>query len=350
MRLTIRGRLTLWYSSAFFLALVVVLAVLALELQRQLGNEARKALQIEENWLSTLIQSELLPLRTLTGERYQQLAAQLPEELDQHYGLKRQFAVLVLTDNAGTKKFSGGLKAADKFLPAAFLERHAGNYNLMLAEHRYRVRLFRREWGVAAIGVENETLLKVAKQAGEIMIWLVPFAALLAIAGGWLMARLALRPVALAAHSAEAISVENLKPRLPAYAGKDEFGALVATLNRMIARLEQGVTRLQQFTQDVAHELRTLLTILRGDLELAYQDEKTPEETRVRLQKNLDRVIDLAQIVDNLMLLARSDAGDYPVNKTRFRLDAVVQEIFEDVKILAEARGLSAFLPECSAY
>ncbi len=349
MRLTIRGRLTLWYVSAFFLALVAVLGVLALELQRQLGNEARKALQIEENWLTTLIQSEFLPLRTLTGESYQQLAAQLTEELDERYGLKRQFAVLILTGNAGTKSFSGGLKDADKCLPGAFLERHAGNYNLMLAEHRYRVRLFRREWGVAAVGVENETLWKVAKASGEVLIWLVPFAALLAILGGWLMAKLALRPVALAAHSAEAISVENLKQRLPAYAGKDEFGALVATLNRMIARLEQGVTRLQQFTQDAAHELRTPLTILRGDLELAYQDEKTPEETRVWLQKNLDRVIDLGQIVDNLMLLERSDAGDYPIYKTRFRLDAVVQEIFEDVKILAEARGLAAFLPECSA-
>ncbi|MBV6506527.1 MAG: Adaptive-response sensory-kinase SasA [Syntrophorhabdaceae bacterium] len=344
MRLTIRGRLTLWYTSSFFLALIAVLAALAWELQRQLGNETHKALQIEENWLTTLIQSEFLPLRTLSGERCRELATELNEELDERYGMKRQFAVLALAGNTGEKIFCGGLKEADKLLPVAFLERQTGTYNIVIAEHRYRVRLFRREWGMTAVGVENETPWKVAKEAGEVLIWLVPLAALLTVAGGWLMARLALRPVASAAQAAEAISVENLKQRLPAYTGKDEFGALVTTLNRMIAHLEQGVTRLQQFTQDAAHELRTPLTILRGDLELAYQDEKAPEETRVWLQKVLDRVIALGQIVDNLMLLARSDSGGYPLNKTPFRLDIVVQEIFEDVKILAEARGLTALL------
>jgi len=105
--------------------------------------------------------------------------------------------------------------------------------------------------------------------------------------------------------------------------------SLVATLNRMIARLEEGVKHLQQFTQDAAHELRTPLTILRGDLELAYQDEKASEESHALLQKTLDRAIAPGQIVDNLMRLARSDSGDYPIHKKSFRLDAAVKEILE---------------------
>jgi len=58
----------------------------------------------------------------------------------------------------------------------------------------------------------------------------------------------------------------------------------------------------------------------------------------------LDRVIALGQIVDNLMLLARSDSGEYPIHKTRFRLDLAVKEIFEDLQILAEGRPLAVHL------
>ncbi|MGH7456514.1 MAG: sensor histidine kinase, partial [bacterium] len=208
----------------------------------------------------------------------------------------------------------------------------------------YRVRLFKRGWGIAAVGILNERIFEVAEEAGQILVWLVPLAMLFAIAGGWLLAKLAMRPVVAAARTAESISLANLKARLPTYSGKDEFGALVSTLNRMIARLEEGVKRLQQFTQDAAHELRTPLTILRGDLELAYQDENAGEETRAWLQKILDRVIALGQIVDELMLLARSDSGDYPIHKTPFRLDVVVKEIFEDLQILAEGRPLAVHL------
>ncbi len=348
MKLTIRVRLTMWYALAFFAVLALVLGVLAYELERQLNDETRRALRTEERWLTTLFEAEFLPLLTTEEQEYEALALELHEELEERYGLKRQFALLAIKRGSGDASFSGGLKNIEQLLPIDFLERSTGSYSIMIGSHRYRVRVFHRTWGAVAVGVENEMIFKVTKEAGEILIWIVPLAMLLAIAGGWLLARLALRPVVNAAHSAESISLTNLHERLPAYSGTDEFGALVSTLNRMIARLEEGVKRLQQFTQDAAHELRTPLTILRGDLELAYQDEKASDETRGLLQKTLDRVLALGQITESLMLLARSDSGDYPINKKLFRLDLVVQEIFEDVTILAEGRGLAVNLPECT--
>lgn len=349
MNLTIRSRLTIWYALAFFAALSLVLGVLAFELDRQIDGEIRKALRTEEKWLTTLFEAEFLPLLAMNETEGEALAAELREELDERYGLKRQFALLAIERHAEKIFFSGGLKNIEQLLPDNFLEWPSGHYNLIVADHRYRVRVFHRRWGAVAVGVENETTFRVAKEAGEILLWIVPLAMLLAIGGGWLLAKLALRPVVAAAKTAESISLANLRERLPAYSGNDEFGALVATLNRMIARLEEGVKRLQQFTQDAAHELRTPLTILRGDLELAYQNDKAPEETRLFLQKTLDRAITLGQIVDNLMLLARSDSGDYPINKTLFRLDAAVHEIFEDLQILAEGRSLSVHLKNCEA-
>ncbi len=347
MTLTLRARLTIWYTLAFFAVLVLVLGILALELHQQLSDEAHDKLLTEETWVSALFESEFQSLLGLDKEKHDSLFAELPEDLDERYGLKRQFALLRLEHGAEKRYYSGGLKNIDRLLPFGFLEQGTGNYDVQIGGNRYRVRVFHREWGSVAVGVENDTIFKVAQETGEVLLWVVPLSILLASGGGWILAKLAMRPVALAARTAESISVANLKERLQDYAGKDEFGALVATLNRMIARLEAGVKRLQQFTQDAAHELRTPLAILRGDLELAYQDEKVTEETRVFLQKTLDRVIALGGIVDNLMLLARSDSGNYPFKKKLFRLDVVVHEIFEDLQILAEGRALSLQLQVC---
>lgn len=344
MTLTIRSRLTIWFTLAFSVVLILVVGVVAVKLYSQFDSETRAILRNEEQWITNLVANEFLHIGMAQGQEYDSLAADLNENLEERYGLKQQFAIMVIQHNAENVFFSGGMKDVEQLLPADFWERRAGVYNLVIADDDYRVRLFKRGWGAAAVGVLNERIYEVAEEAGQILVWLVPLAMLFTIAGGWLLAKLALRPVVGAARTAESISLANLRARLPAYSGKDEFGALVSTLNRMIARLEEGVKRLQQFTQDAAHELRTPLTILRGDLELAYQDENAADETRAWLQRILDRVIALGQIVDNLMLLARSDSGDYPIHKTRFRLDAAVKEIFEDLQILAEGRHLTVHL------
>ncbi len=344
MNLTIRGRLTIWFTLAFSAVLLLVVAVIALKLYTQLDSETREALRSEEQWLTNLIASEFLGLATAQGEELDSLVADLNENLEERYGLKPQFALVAVQRHQGRALGSGGMHRIEQLVPPDLLERRAGIYTLVVADDHFRVRVFRRAWGVAAVGVMNETLFEVAEEAGALLIWILPVAMLLAITGGWLMSKLALRPVAAAARAAESLSLANLRERLPAYAGRDEFGALVATLNRMISRLEEGVKRLQQFTQDAAHELRTPLTVLRGDVELAYQDESTADETRVWLQRILDRVIALGQIVDNLMLLARSDSGDYPIHKAAFRLDLAVKEVFEDLQILAEGRPLAVQL------
>ncbi|NUM74330.1 HAMP domain-containing histidine kinase [candidate division KSB1 bacterium] len=349
MTLTLRARLMLWYTLAFFAVLTLVLCILALELHQQLSDEAHDKLLTEETWVSTLFETEFQPLLQATTEKDDSLLAELPEDLEERYGLKRQFALLRLEHGAEKRYYSGGLKNIDRLLPFGFLEQGTGNYDVQIAGNRYRVRVFHRDWGRVAVGVENDTIFKVAQKTGQVLLWVVPLSVLLASGGGWILAKMAMRPVALAARAAESISVANLQERLQDYAGKDEFGALVATLNRMISRLEEGVKRLQQFTQDAAHELRTPLAILRGDLELAYQDEKLSDDTRIFLQKMLDRVIALGGIVDNLMLLARSDAGNYPFKKKLFRFDALVHEIFEDLQILAEGRALSLQLRTCEA-
>jgi signal transduction histidine kinase len=341
MHVTIRARLTLWYTLAFSVALALVLGVLALEMKQQFDEEIERALRTEERWLAELFESRFLGLLTLQGMPYANLDSVLHEELEERYGMKRQFGLIAIKRHGEMVLFNGGLRKAPELLPYHSWKKAAGNYKMRLDGQRYRVRLFHRSWGEVAVGSEEETVYRIAHEAVEVLIWTVPLALMFAVAGGWLLARLALRPVVAAARKAESLSLANLSERLPAYSGKDEFGTLATTLNGMLARLEEGIKRLQQFTQDAAHELRTPLTILRGELEMAYQNENTAEETRAWAQRILDHVIALGRIVDNLMLLARSDSGDYPIHKAVFRLDVAVKEIYEDMQILAEGRPIT---------
>jgi signal transduction histidine kinase len=103
----------------------------------------------------------------------------------------------------------------------------------------------------------------------------------------------------------------------------------------------------QQFTQDAAHELRTPLTTIRGELELAYQRSALPDDLRASIQKSLDKAILMSKIVDNLMLLAQSDTGNYPIQKSTFRLDELVEDAVDDIKSLVDSRPIKVQLKHC---
>ena len=229
MKLTIRARLAVWYALAFFAVLLLILGVLAFVFDRQLDNDIRHALRAEQSWITKLVEAKFLPLLTATEQEYEEPALELREELGERYGLKQQFALLLIRRAGEAAPFSGGLKNLEHLLSVDFLERRAGSYSIMIGSHHYRVRVFHRSWGAGAIGVENEMIFKVAKAAGEMLVWIVPLALLLAAVGGWLLAKLALHPVVVAAKTAESISLTNLHERLPAYSGADEFGLLVST-------------------------------------------------------------------------------------------------------------------------
>ena len=341
MKLTIRTRLTFWFTFAFAAALILVLGVMVLAVYSQIDNENTKALQTEKIWISKLFEHELSVSTQFETVNYDTLTLDLREGLNERYGLKRQFAIVTIEHNPEIIIYSGGVnKLAERF-PAEYLDSPAGIYNIKIGEDHYLTKIFKNNGRVFIVGIENEMIFEVAEKTGQIMIWMVPLALFLVVAFGWFMARIALRPVVAAAQTADSISLANLNKRLPAYSGSDEFGILTNTLNQMISRLEDGVNRIQQFTQDAAHELRTPLTVLRGDMELTYQDEKTPKAMRMWLHKNLDRVIVLDHIVDNLMFLTRSDSGKYPIHRTKFHLDMLVKDIFEDMQIMVENRSIN---------
>ena len=141
-----------------------------------------------------------------------------------------------------------------------------------------------------------------------------PIALLLASLAGYLLAGVALRPVEAMRRRAAAISAETPGERLPVPATRDELERLGETLNEMLERLEDALQREREFVADAGHELRTPLALLRAELELALRQGESPEELRAAVQRSATEVDRLAQLAEDLLLIARSERGELPLS------------------------------------
>jgi signal transduction histidine kinase len=135
--------------------------------------------------------------------------------------------------------------------------------------------------------------------------------------GGWVLAGAALHPVGRMTEEADAVSLASVAEagrRLAQPPGDDEIARLGRTLNAMLDRIEASFARERAFVDDASHELRTPLAILRGELELALAETHDPAAVERALRSGLEEAERLSRLADDLLVLARSQAGDIPLS------------------------------------
>lgn len=138
---------------------------------------------------------------------------------------------------------------------------------------------------------------------------LVLLTSLTTYAGSWWLAKRAVQPVHEIIDQTEALGAGSLDQGISATAHAEEYHRLVSVLNGMLARLREAFEAQRRFTADASHELRSPLTALRGELELARRRDRQPEEYRRVIDSALEEVDRLSRVTENLLTLARSDAG-----------------------------------------
>jgi heavy metal sensor kinase len=163
----------------------------------------------------------------------------------------------------------------------------------------------------------------------------IPIVILLSFGTGYYLVRRLLNPLDTIMTLARRISSENLNERIPRPYTEDEVDRVVETLNEMIERLELSFSQLEQFSANASHELRTPLTILKGELEVALQKERTPDEYRGILDSNLEEVKRIAHTVEHLFLLARIDNNSISLEREPVELDFLLEEIAREAEHLA---------------
>jgi heavy metal sensor kinase len=178
----------------------------------------------------------------------------------------------------------------------------------------------------------------------DTLLVLVPLGLVLAAAGGAAIARGALQPVDTMSRAARRITGEDLHERLPLRGTGDELDHLAETLNAMLARLADAFAEMRRFTADAAHELRTPLTALRGGIEVALRAERTPEEYRRVLRSSLEDVERLIQLAEDLLLLSRVSGG--AATRAPVELEPLLGEVLDVASRVAQERGVAVRLGE----
>ena len=195
--------------------------------------------------------------------------------------------------------------------------------------------------GYAAVAEPLSVIEDGLSELRRDLFWGVLLVLLLASAGGYFLARKSLAPIASMNSQTQRISAENLSARLDVTNSRDELGRLAATINDLVARLENSFKEQQRFIADASHELRTPLAVLRGETEVALGKTRSVEEYQESLSLIQDEAERLSRIVEDLFILARQPINTRAaLNKESVSLNDAVRECARAAQVLAFRKGV----------
>jgi two-component system, OmpR family, heavy metal sensor histidine kinase CusS len=325
-RLSLASRLAL-----LFAACTAVVSLLA----GVLFNRASEAHFIELD--QQLLETRLGALRsTLQGvdtpQLFSQREAQLRTELDHQPDLTLRISA------AGQRWFDGA--------PGVTLPESPGLHRLQHAGTDYRVYnapLSAGQPGSAQLSLMLDiTHHQHFLQRMQHLIWLTVGLSALATAllGAW-AARSGLRPLRRMGEVAAGVSAHSLTQRLPQEQMPAELAELAQAFNAMLGRLDDAFQRLSAFSADIAHELRTPLSNLLTQTQVILTQPRPLEDYREALHSNLEELQWMAQLVNDMLYLAKADHGLLMPRREPLALAEEVDALLEFFALLAEDAQIS---------
>jgi heavy metal sensor kinase len=303
--LPIRVRLSLWYFAMFASAAILLSLTSFWILRRSVdATEYHELQERAEDVQEVLIHED--PNQSLEA---------LKKDFTAIYEFKDDGKYLQIRDQDGNWIFRSRrmvlqnpqLPAPDRIPPVGIqAEFHQGSryvrilaYSIMLRGRRYSV-----QTGIAL----NKSMALLTSFQADLFL-LTPVVILLAALGGHLMSRKALKPVAALAEQARLINDRNLDTRLPVPNAADEISDLSKTLNQMLERIDKAFASVRAFTGNASHELRTPISLLRTEIDVALFRPRSADEYRETLMRLNEEAVRMTNVVENLLSLARADGG-----------------------------------------
>ena len=201
----------------------------------------------------------------------------------------------------------------------------------------------RQPQGAVFFQTSLDSVDKAENQVLTALIVGVPLSLLLALAGGWILASRAFSPVEDIRRMAQSITATDLSQRIGSRR-KDELGRLANTFDGMIDRLESAFREQRRLTADVSHELRTPLSVIQAQTTLSLKRARSPEEYTTVLASIQEETERMSRIVEDLLLLARAEAGQEVLEREAVRLDVLARWALDHVRPQAERKGVELAL------
>jgi two-component system heavy metal sensor histidine kinase CusS len=333
MKLPLRARITAWYFG------VLVVAFASFAWISDLGFRHSIEATVNDASRANLESVQSVLVRIAPKD-----AAEVKHQLDELAGLWAGAALLEVSDADGRIIFQSPPFAKPYRTMPAVETKDVTFFTTNLDYVQYRVAMRTVEASGQMFRVRAAIPTEPFDQALDrfrlILKETLPFLVVLAsLAGYWLSGR-ALGPVNEIIKTARNIGVQNLSGRLAVPPANDELRRLSETLNDMLGRIEASVKHITQFTADASHDLRTPIALIRTSSELALRRSRTEHEYRETLSRILATSEETTHLIENLLTLARADAGAAELQFRDLDLLPHVVKISEEAGILAADKGI----------
>lgn len=337
-----RLRLTAWYLAFFSLLFLLFSFFLYGVLSNALRNRLDESLAVEANTAAALFQDELVEMKgdvmqaaseavstmRLRGSQVavlsgtQLLAASSP--VPQH-----EFEAIAAQTAAST--------ATDLALALPRLGTHGGR----AAVHRLAADGAPSGPGFLILAMEPLDSVAASLQVvRRTLFFALPLLVALAGIGGYALASRSLAPLGWMAQQARRITGSNLATRLDIGNAAEELAVLSASFNELLSRLDQSFESMRRFVADASHELRTPIAVIRGEADVALERDRGVPEYRETLAIIQDESRRLSRLVDDLLNLARADAGSVQLQVQEFYLNDLLADCCRAAQTLAGARRI----------
>jgi heavy metal sensor kinase len=335
-RLSIGVRLTLWYLAIFALAQLLFGAGMWFILRHNLHDLLDDSLESQVDDLKSFLQAQ----------KKNASVAKLQEEVNETYAIEHSGEYLEIYSEGGQLIYrSAFLQAHPKpLVPADQVT------NTAFKSRRIEGRSFRFVYETLNDGNGHVYTVEMGVPADDVaetlalfrfyLLMFAPLLLLVAAAVGYWLSRKALSPVDALVSTARAIGGTNLSSRLQKLNTGDELQRLSDTLNEMLDRIETAFQRITQFTADASHELRTPVSLIRTEAELALRRSRGEAEYKESLQNILLEAERTTTLLEQLLSLARADSGREMLHLQPVDLRQTLRNLVEGWRQVATIRNL----------
>jgi heavy metal sensor kinase len=334
-KLSIGVRLTLWYVAIFALAQAVFGTGMWFVLSHHLYDLVDDGLENQVEDLKSFLQAQ----------KKDASVVKLKEEVAEEYDLEHSGDYLQIYLGNGDWMYRSAFLQQHTLAPrepnsvmrASYENRHFGGKPFRFITQKVEVH------GVVCVAQTGALIDDVTKTLvlfRNYLLMLAPLVLLVAAAGGYWLSRRALAPVDAIVQTARNVSGTNLGSRLQKLDTGDELQRLADTLNEMLDRIEAAFRRVTEFTADASHELRTPVSLIRTEAELALRKSRDDAEYKEALRHILLEAERTTTLIEELLALARADSGRETLNLRTIDLRQALRGVVEVWRQVAAIRNL----------
>lgn len=338
---SIRFRLTLWYSLAFFVSTAIIFIAFYLITKQTLLSHTDSRIISHGEALARIAQSEQSNM--MTGAFNQGVIAQQFSEMPGMLVLITNPAGQIVADSQTGSEENRVIKdlveKSRSIIKPTFVERTVGTSLLRIGV--FPIINNGQTEGLVFMGDPIEAIYKSLNALLILLVTVYILFFIPTIIGSYLLARKAMQPISDISAKLKRIESSDLNKRVEIPKTGDEISELATTFNDLLQRMSRAFERERQFIGDVAHEMKTPLATMRSSVEIALSKERKQEEYKEILSETLVDVDKLSSTLANVLDLAWSEADQSKVSKDSFNFSELVSEAFDLAQKLAAKKQIN---------